>query len=754
MMRPEVVDIISACRLCLSMSPDNSEIFQNLKPSKSLAFALPQLISGCVGFEISQCEELPSKICNMCLQEVNRWAAFQAKCQSINGVLSKVVYQKCTLFTIDSKLKMIENPHPKRLLLPKTTAVSDISTINVPQENDLNLVSSSKKKSKSKQILDKDSNSTTIKHQKHKALKINITSKSAPLKDDEANNLEPKTGVFSEDSKQSTSGASKEIKEAQSNEIDHQTFVDLTTQGQQDDKEQELHSDNGGDCDSNVENDDDNVDYDDGDDDDIDDVDDGDDEDDDNTSCVSEKSSEDGIMNSSLDEDSDVPLEVAQDDDSKPWRLRTVKCPKCPKIFPKHHGLKFHLRRIHGLFTLYPCAVCGHTSVLSKKREKHIIKSHEDLLNTNAKCMCKVCGLILKSRVSLWRHKKKHKEDRCCKVCNTMFKSLEELDVHSKTSHPTDMTENPPQNEGDYKFKCHLCENIAFRSEKDWREHYMLIHFTQAVYACDLCDKTYHTKEHLEMHKHTHAGEKPYMCELCASRFSGKSSLKSHLRKIHSAREYVCKVCQKKYGSYAGLYYHNRIQHLGIAPFVCHECGKKFKSTNGLLFHMRTHSGEKPYSCEHCSFASRSLAGLYAHRVTHSDDKPFKCDECDKSFKLKGWLQVHKKTHAGVKKFVCDICKFSFIANYQLKSHMKVHSGERPHICDICSKSFARKDTLTEHRRTHTKETKYTCKTCNLGFMFLKPFKKHKCTANTSNSNNLDLQRVDLLLDSLEEEDE
>ncbi|KAK3928428.1 Zinc finger protein with KRAB and SCAN domains 8 [Frankliniella fusca] len=501
--------------------------------------------------QINPSEDLPSKICNMCLKEVNQWDAFRAKCQSTNNVLSEVLRNKHTLVSVNSNPKVIENHHPKKLVLLSRTV--ECEAVDVLSERQT-----------SKRPVEDESINTFTNQQKKIELKSKTatdTSKSSFTKDNELNSIIVMD--FSGDT------LNQELNEKQ--EVDNQSSVGQTKSKQQDNDVQECHSDTDSDSENVTNN-----------------------ADDDDTSSLSEESSknEDSEEFSSHEVDLDVPL-VAQDDESKSWRWKKVKCPKCPKIFPKHYSLKCHLQNIHSLFKCYPCAVCGHTSVSSTKRENHVIKSHEDLLEKNPKRMCKVCGVITKTKTSYWRHLKKHKEDKCCKVCNTTFNSQEELEAHSKTVHEAEETLSSSQADGAHIFKCHHCKDVLLRNEKDWKEHYIVVHFTRAVYTCDQCEKTYRTKEHLEMHKRSHAGEKPYMCDVCAVRFTGKSSLRSHM-KTHASRKYECKICQKVYSSYTGLYSHNRATHREIDPFVCHECGKKFKSANGVQFHMRTHTGSIP----------------------------------------------------------------------------------------------------------------------------------------------------------------
>ncbi|XP_034249031.1 zinc finger protein 883-like isoform X2 [Thrips palmi] len=440
---------------------------------------------------------------------------------------------------------------------------------------------------------------------------------------------------------------------------------------------------------------------------------------------------DDNVDDDDVDDDDDDENDFSGDnglsgetsDDTK-WRLKPVSCPICSKSFSKHSGVKTHLRIVHTVLKLYPCLICAHVSCLSSGRIKHIAKRHpEEILKKNT---CRICGIRVKTNSSFQRHLRKHASERVCKLCHLELDSIEALIKHKKTVHQH--REEPPDGI-DHNFFCHHCENVSFWKESDWRAHYLDVHNTEDVFPCNMCDKAFRSKSFRADHMRYHTGEKPFMCEQCASRFSSKHALRNHMRK-HTSK-FQCDVCNKRYTSNAGLYYHKRT-HTGEKPYVCHECGNPFKSHQGLQFHMRIHSGEKPYGCDKCDYTCRTSSALYSHKVSHTDERPFKCDDCGKTFKMKSWLREHKKTHSGVKNFVCEICEHAFIAAYQLRSHMKTHSGERSHVCEFCSKTFARRDTLMEHLRTHTKETKYSCQSCNKDFMFLKQFKKHKCSSSSS----------------------
>ncbi|KAJ1524552.1 hypothetical protein ONE63_011040 [Megalurothrips usitatus] len=142
-------------------------------------------------------------------------------------------------------------------------------------------------------------------------------------------------------------------------------------------------------------------------------------------------------------------------------------------------------------------------------------------------------------------------------------------------------------------------------------------------FFCDLCDRRYKKKSHLERHQRVHTGVRPYPCPTCDKRFAVRSILNQHIR-----------------------------VHTGERPFACNICSQRFPQKSGLMTHMMLHNG-KPFKCEYCVKSFVSNHKLMLHQKCHGDlmlngaphQGPYCCSTCDLRFFTTGALTEHAKTH-------------------------------------------------------------------------------------------------------------
>lgn len=240
-----------------------------------------------------------------------------------------------------------------------------------------------------------------------------------------------------------------------------------------------------------------------------------------------------------------------------------------------------------------------------------------------------------------------------CVVCDKVFKHKLNLEMHNQTYHPQD--ESTADNErilrsaqitvnGAPAYRCQLCSRNWFDQVRFLAHH--RLHAVERKFTCDQCGKQMRFQHHLNQHiKTTHLDIRNHSCDICEKSFHTKQACDQH-RRIHTGeRPFPCETCGKSFVAPNALISHKRI-HSDFYPHACHLCPKKFKVRRSLTHHIRRHTGERPYLCEICSktFNNSSLFS-YHLRVTHSDNRPFKCEQCGSRFKANRFLTRHKKLH-------------------------------------------------------------------------------------------------------------
>ena len=91
----------------------------------------------------------------------------------------------------------------------------------------------------------------------------------------------------------------------------------------------------------------------------------------------------------------------------------------------------------------------------------------------------------------------------------------------------------------------------------------MLVHTGKKDFQCEVCEKKFSQKAHLQSHMLTHTKVKAHECDICYKKFSRKDTLDFHFRIIHfGEKPYGCKECDGKwYADHSGRNYHLRTQH-------------------------------------------------------------------------------------------------------------------------------------------------------------------------------------------------
>ncbi|XP_075113862.1 uncharacterized protein LOC142182941 [Leptodactylus fuscus] len=355
---------------------------------------------------------------------------------------------------------------------------------------------------------------------------------------------------------------------------------------------------------------------------------------------------------------------------------------------------------------------------------------------------CSECGKNFKTKCSLCRHTRIHKNERpfLCSECGKCFIQRSHLVQHQKNHR------------GEKPFSCPECGKCF--TQKSSLGGHQRIHTGEKPFSCLQCGKCFNQKSDLVRHERIHTGEKPYSCLECGKRFTVKSHLVEHQKNHTGDKPHSCSEChfvenlngqflllpdynvqynviphdhsgEPSITSGLALVLHNRglstdpTDHRESFPnpslndqevtvpgrgkrFTCTECGKNFTTKCSLYRHRKIHGNERPYLCSECGKCFIQKSHLVQHQKNHRGEKPFSCSECGKCFTQKSSLSDHQRIHTGEKPFPCLQCGKCFTYKSSLVDHRRIHTGEKPYSCPECGKSFTRKTNLIEHQKNHT----------------------------------------------------
>jgi len=141
-------------------------------------------------------------------------------------------------------------------------------------------------------------------------------------------------------------------------------------------------------------------------------------------------------------------------------------------------------------------------------------------------------------------------------------------------------------------YPCPQCDQV-FSVDYFLQKHLKYNHKSKTgKLKCDFCDFTANFRSQILIHSRKHTGERPYSCSIgvdCKATFAHAASLESHMTKCHGKpKSFVCDICQRTFATKNCLKVHYRI-HTNEKPFVCNVCGRLFRQMAGLTQHRDKH---------------------------------------------------------------------------------------------------------------------------------------------------------------------
>lgn len=204
--------------------------------------------------------------------------------------------------------------------------------------------------------------------------------------------------------------------------------------------------------------------------------------------------------------------------------ISPIKCPLCPKVFPRKLNLHNHYKRRHLKQTKkFVCSYCG----ISLKG-KVALRSHEDRLHRNIRnYKCTECPEAFTTRSILRKHAQRHLAERPmlqCQFCEKKFSTISGIERHVKTHG------------GVKEFVCDVetCGK-SFYTKSELKRH-IKFHTRDFKHVCPVCNHKFMTPGELKKHSTKHTGERPFKCHLCSCAYSRRDDKVKHLKRVHNLK--------------------------------------------------------------------------------------------------------------------------------------------------------------------------------------------------------------------------
>jgi KRAB domain-containing zinc finger protein len=271
-------------------------------------------------------------------------------------------------------------------------------------------------------------------------------------------------------------------------------------------------------------------------------------------------------------------------------------------------------------------------------------------------------------------------------------------------------------NRRERNFTCALCaKKIGTRGGL---LYHVKTHFKGRPYKCDICNRSYATKNDFETHYKRHAGN-IFTCDFCSKNFPVKDYLLVHLRVNHLPKVFPCTDCEKTkyFASKQDLKRHYTTNRLNLmkklnARFMCKLCKKKFVQ----LKDYSKHCYKRELLIFKCATCSKKFGcnELFLEHIREERKAGF-CEICETNVKS---IKKHMDRHH--RKYTCNICKVFESKNYtEYIKHARLCATDAQvqalgHFCTICKEHFRYKMNL--HKHLNTKHAHFWCAKCSKSY--------------------------------------
>ena len=321
-------------------------------------------------------------------------------------------------------------------------------------------------------------------------------------------------------------------------------------------------------------------------------------------------------------------------------KLTEVKCGDCFFISRSKSSLKVHIQTNH-LGQAFLCGICSYEAKYSHLLKEHSKNEHSMKNTGNIGVGVSTTKRTYKRRnVSTknygWGNKRK-----LLNIKVTRNASDEGTDDSNDIQEPNDLMKHVKRDLTDRKYHCELCSLFSHVARGNARNHVEARHFPNMfTYHCDLCDKTYSSRD-------TYASHRSIKHNLKNTETDGKQKKKHTLKKKETDGKPRKKRMLKKKetdGKPKKKITNKKPKKITVKKNPDAVDNDDIKDPSDLTKFVSKDLTDDKYSCTVCtSFSHNSIIGTRTHvETSHFPDMfTYCCDQCDGVFSTLGNCRIH-----------------------------------------------------------------------------------------------------------------
>lgn len=217
-------------------------------------------------------------------------------------------------------------------------------------------------------------------------------------------------------------------------------------------------------------------------------------------------------------------------------------------------------------------------------------------------------------------------------------------------------------------------------------------------YQCPMCDRSLADVQTMRLHLRLHIGSaKLKRCDICQRGFAKRNHLQKHMAS-HAKGEFKCPHCAEVFESKYDRRMHFNSEH--SRGVDARSSIKPARYDDELNVSVNVGESVKKLKQEEVTIENQTIAKQAPAKLLRS--KLFADFKYNQSRQPDGRYQ-------------CPMCERSLADAPTLKQHMRLHTGKGLKHCEVCNRGFAKQNHLTRHMATH-KTGVFECGQCSQWF--------------------------------------